>query len=103
MKKKTDLEKIYVPSEDVVAREIEGEIIIVPLVAGIADMEDELYTLNETGKAIWRKFDGSKSLEEVVEELSAEYEAASGEIEMDVIGLAEELLERKIIIEKQGT
>ena len=37
------------PSEDVVAREIEGEFIIVPLAAGIGDMEDELYSLNESG------------------------------------------------------
>ena len=42
---------VYAPSEDIVAREIEGEIIIVPLVAGIGDMEDELYTLNETGSS----------------------------------------------------
>ena len=47
-----DLEKIYSPSEDIVAREIEGELIIVPLVAGIGDMEDELFTMNDTGKAI---------------------------------------------------
>ena len=44
---------VYAVSDDVVAREIEGEIIIVPLVAGIGDLEDELFTLNETGKAIW--------------------------------------------------
>ena len=29
-------------SQDVVAREIEGELIIVPLAAGIGDLEDEL-------------------------------------------------------------
>lgn len=103
MKKKPDMGAIYVPSEDVVAREIEEEIIIVPLTAGIADMEDELYTLNETGKAIWRRLDGKKSLAEIVSELSTEYEAAPEEIEKDVAGLAEELLDRKIIIEKQGT
>jgi len=44
------MEAAYIPSEDVVAREIEGELIIVPLAAGIGDLEDELYTLNETGK-----------------------------------------------------
>ena len=44
---------MYVPSEDIVAREIEGELIIVPLAAGIGDMEDELFSLNETGREIW--------------------------------------------------
>jgi hypothetical protein len=47
-----ELSKIYEPSEDIVARVIEGELIIVPLVAGIGDLEDELFTLNETGRAI---------------------------------------------------
>jgi len=36
---------IYLPSEKIVAREIEGELIIVPLVSGVGDMEDELFTL----------------------------------------------------------
>ena len=44
MSAEVNLEAAYAPSEDVVAREIEGELIIVPLVAGIGDMEDELYT-----------------------------------------------------------
>jgi len=39
-------DSVYAVSDDVVAREIEGEIIIVPLVAGIGDLEDELFTLN---------------------------------------------------------
>jgi hypothetical protein len=47
------LDTICAPSDDVVAREIEGDIMIVPLVAGIGDADDELYTLNETGRAIW--------------------------------------------------
>jgi len=52
MNEKLDLDAVYLPSEDIVAREIEGEIVIIPLVSGIGDMEDELYTLNETARAI---------------------------------------------------
>lgn len=101
MRLKADLGAIYLPSEDIVAREIEGELIIVPLVSGIGDMEDELFTLNETGRAIWEKLDGRKSLGDIIGELSAEYEASPSEIERDVIGLAEELLKRKIITAMQ--
>lgn len=99
MEKKVGLNTVCAPSEDVVSREIEGELIIVPLVAGIGDMEDELYTLNDTGKAIWEKLDGKRSLKEVAEELKAEFEAPAVEIEKDVIGLVEELLKRRIIVE----
>ena len=90
---------VYVPSEDVVAREIEGELIIVPLVSGIADMEDELFTLNETGKAIWRRLDGKRNLKNLVEELSAEFDASAAEIKRDVMGLVQELLKRKMLVE----
>jgi len=90
-------EKIYVPSQDIVAREIEGEIIIVPLVAGIGDMEDELYTLNETGHAVWKLLDGRKTLEEVAADLSQEFEGE--EILQDVLGFVNELVRRRILVE----
>ncbi len=89
---------VYGVSDDVVAREIEGEIIIVPLVAGIGDLEDELFTLNETGKAIWDRLDGRRSLNEVIAALAAEYQAEPGEIDTDVLGLVEELARRRMLV-----
>jgi hypothetical protein len=86
------------PSPDVVARVIEGEIIIVPLAAGIGDMEDELYTLNETGKAVWDRLDGQRTLGQVVKELAAEYDALEDTLRTDVLGLVDELLKRKILV-----
>lgn len=102
MKARVDPDAIYAPSEDIVAREIEGELIIVPLVSGIGDMEDDLFTLNETGRAIWKKLDGEKSLKDVAEELSMEFDAPAGEIEADVIGLVGELLNRRMLVEVSG-
>jgi hypothetical protein len=99
MKTEVNLDAAYIPSEDIVAREIENELIIVPLVSGIGNMEDELFTLNETGKAIWKKLDSQKNLKVLVEELSTEFEDTEGEIEKDVIGLVGELLKRKIVVE----
>lgn len=93
------LDAVYAPSEDIVAREIEGELIIVPLAAGIGDMEDELYTVNETGKAIWDRLDGEMNLRGVVAAMAEEYEAAPGEIERDVLGLVQELARRRILVE----
>ena len=101
METKLDLGTIYAPSEDVVAREIEGELIIVPLTSGIGDMDDDLFTLNETGRAIWDRLNGKRSLEDIVEELHNEFEDKAGEIEQDVVGLAAELLKRKMLVEIQ--
>lgn len=93
------MDAAYTLSEDVVAREIEGELIIVPLAAGIGDLDDELYTLNETGKVLWARLDGKSTLREIARGLADEYEASPGEIEEDVRGLVEELLKRRMVIE----
>jgi hypothetical protein len=98
MKTQVNLDSAYVPSDDIVARKIEGELIIVPLVSGIGDMEDELFTMNETGRAIWEKLDGKRRLKDVVEELIVEFEAPEGEIKKDVTGLVEELLKRRMVV-----
>lgn len=99
MNNEVDLNRVYVPSEDVVARVIEGEIIIVPLVSGIGDMEDELYTLNDTGRAIWDKLDGKKKLKEIVKDLASEFDSSVEELDKDVIGFVQELLKRKMLVE----
>ncbi|MBM3306362.1 MAG: PqqD family protein [Candidatus Aminicenantes bacterium] len=91
----------YGPSGDIVAREIEGEVVIVPLASGVGDMEGELYTLNETGRAIWRKLDGTKKVREIAAELSEEFEAPPEVLEADVAGLLAELLKRKMVAEKE--
>ena len=69
-----------------------------PLVAGSGDMEDELFTLNVTGKAIWDQLDGQRSLAGVAAALTPEYERAEdGAIERDVLGLVA-LAERRLLV-----
>jgi hypothetical protein len=102
MEAKVTLDATYVPSEDVVFRDIEGELIIVPLTWGVGGAEDEqdaIFTLNETGRAIWDRLDSQRSLRAVVADLAAEYEAPSEDIEADVLGLVAELVSRKILVE----
>ena len=101
MTNKVKLNAVYVPSENVVAREIEGEIIIVPLTAGIGDAEDDLFSLNETGRAVWKFLDGKKTLAQIAKALGKEYNSPLAEIEKDIAGLAAELLKRRIVSEKK--
>jgi hypothetical protein len=93
-----NLKSICAPSEDVVAREIEGEILIVPLASGVGDAEDELYTLNETGQAIWQKLDGHRTLGDVAVLLAEEFNTPLPDIEKDVLGFAGELTRRRILL-----
>ncbi len=96
------LDSICTPSEDVVAREIEGEMIIIPIASGIGDAEDELYALNETGKALWDRLNGTRSLRQIATELADEYDAPADDIARDVAGLAAELVRRKILVVRDG-
>lgn len=90
-------QNLVIPSEDIVAREIEGDVVIVPLVAGIGDADDELYTLNDTGCAIWRMLDGHRTLGEVALLLRQSFDATPGELEADVLGFATEMVRRRIL------
>jgi len=89
----------YKPSENIVVREIEGELIIVPLVRGIGDMEDDIFSLNDEGKEIWKRLDGKSSLRQVSLDLQKKYTANQGTIEQDILGFVTELLSRKMLVE----
>jgi methyltransferase-like protein len=92
------LEDVYAVSEDVVVREIEGELLLIPIASGIGDMEDELYTLNPAGKAILRQLDGARSLDQVAKALLERFPESAGVIEQDVLGLITELVKRNMLI-----
>ena len=97
-----DPDKIYITSEDVVARQIEDEFLLVPIASGIGDMEDALYTLNETGRMIWQKLDATKTINAVVDELADEYDAPRETINKDVCGILEELVRLNMVQRLDG-
>lgn len=98
METRVDLDGVYKPSEDVVARDLHGEFVMIPVTSGIGEPDDEIFSLNNFGKAIWDKLDGKRSLKELASTLSSEFEGPQAEIEGDCLGLIEELLMRKIIV-----
>jgi hypothetical protein len=100
--KKPSLDMIFSRSDDVVAREIDGALIIVPLTAGVGDMEDDLFSLNETGTEIWNLLDGSKSLREVATLLEKKYQAGPDEIAQDILGIVTELAKRRMLVDAAG-
>ncbi len=91
-------ESIYIPSSKVVTRKIEDEIIIVPIEDGFADLNDAMFSLNETGQAVWEKLDPNKSVENICSDLVDEFNEAYEKIKKDVVALLDELYEKKLII-----
>jgi len=98
MRTELDPNVVYVPSDDIVVREVLGEMIIVPLVSGMGDADDDLFTMNETGQSIWDRLDGEKSVAQIVSDLAEEYPGSLETIRRDTEGFLAELLKRKIIV-----
>jgi hypothetical protein len=92
-------DSVFGPSEDVVTREIEGELILVPLAVEVGGPDEELYTLNESGRAIWSRLNGKATLREVVQSLSEEYDVSRENLTRDVEGLVRELLSRHMLVD----
>ncbi|MGA8890145.1 MAG: PqqD family protein [Anaeromyxobacteraceae bacterium] len=90
---------ILAPSDDVVSREIDGELVIVPLDAGVGDVDD-LFTLNDTGAAVWELLDGERTLAEVVDDVARRFDAPRSEVEVDVLDFAADLVARGFAVEQ---
>ncbi len=86
-------ESVLIPSAGFLAREIEDELIIVPLVSGVGDLAGEIYTLNESGRAVWHLLDGRRSLGEIAGLLAQDYGLVDTRaVAADVLGFAHEML-----------
>lgn len=74
----------FIKDSDFVTRCITGETIIVPVRAGVGDL-DSIYTVNEVGTRIWELIDGRTPVSRIVEAITNEYEITPEEAEKDIV------------------
>jgi hypothetical protein len=80
------------PSEDVVAREVSGEFVLMDLESGT------YFGLNQVGSRIWKAVEEApSSLAALCDIVEAEFDAPRDVIERDVAELASDLLEQGLI------
>ena len=91
------LNSIYKISDTIISKDIEGQCMIVPLISGVGNLDDEMFQLNATGSAVFEMIDGEKSLADIIAHLSKEYDAAYETLKKDVIYLVETLVEKGFI------
>ncbi len=84
-------EKVYRRNPDIVYREIAGEFILVPIhhQAGEAD---SIYVLNETGTRIWELVDGKRTLANIAEMITAEFDADDKTVSDDLLEYVGEMV-----------
>jgi hypothetical protein len=78
-----DLQTVASHSPSVVTRKTGNEYVLVPVANNIADM-NSVFTLNETGAFIWEQIDGKRTLSDIIDLLTAEYETDKNTAGRDV-------------------
>jgi len=66
-----------------VARNVGNELILVPLTANVAQM-NELFTLNETGKFIWENINENSTVSEIENLMIESFDIDSAIAKMDI-------------------
>jgi len=86
----SQLDHRYQKDPQIVSREIAGESILVPIRPSVDEL-DSIYTLNETGAFIWALIDGQHTLEDIVNEIIAEFEIDREQAQQDLLELIQDL------------
>ena len=78
-----DMAAVIGRSDDVIARSIGDEVLLVPVTKGGGDLEN-IFSLNAVGAFVWEAADGKRSVQEIVDGVVAEFEVERSVAESDV-------------------
>lgn len=83
--------------DEVVARELGGETVLLDLNSGL------YFGLDQVGGRIWELLsEAPRTLNELCDAIEAEFDAPRARIEQDLLALAEQLSEKELIVAKAG-
>jgi Coenzyme PQQ synthesis protein D (PqqD) len=86
----------FVRNREVVARQIEGELVIVPIRSGVGDL-NSLYTLNQVGSVLWDFMSEGHTIEEMVSRVCDEFEVSGSQAQNDIQNFLGAMLEEKLV------
>lgn len=84
-------------NNEVVSREIEGEVILVPLYNSSKDM-NYIYTLNETAARFWDLIDGKNTIGDIKATLLDEFEIEEDKLASQIGELVKDLKSVKAVV-----
>ena len=77
-----DASTIYRKNKDFVARQIDNDMILMPIYKTNNDI-NEMYTLNESAACMWNLIDGKKTKAKILDELSSQYDVSQEKLQKD--------------------
>jgi len=86
----------FIRNHEVVSRNIEGELIIVPIRSGVGDL-NSLYTLNPVGSVLWDFMTEGHTVAEMVQRICDEFEVPATQAEQDIEAFLDSLVEEKLV------
>jgi len=84
------LEKRLIKDPNMVFRQIDDEVILVPIRQNVGDLES-IYTLNEVAARIWELIDRKRNVDKIRDVIVEEFEVTPKEAEKDLIELLQKL------------
>ncbi len=93
--------RVLSPKEALVAREIAGEVILVPVRGKLAQLK-RIFVLNPVGAHIWGQLDGERDLETIHRGIVEAFEVTDEEAEADLFEFVGSLEEADLVVEKSS-
>ena len=90
---------IYYKSQEVVARQIAGETLLVPVRGDLAGLQ-RIFALDKVAQFIWERLDGQSDLDDICSAIVAEFDVGAGRVRADARRFIAELLEARLIRER---
>jgi len=75
-----------------VTREVGNELVLVPLTGNVEQM-NELFTMNETGRFIWKNINDDTTIEELAEKMVEDFEVSPEMARSDISVFLEKMSE----------
>ncbi len=88
---------VYSKDPTIVARQIAGEMILVPIRQNMGDLE-LIYLLNETALFAWQLLDGNKTLADILSHIILEFDVDEQQAGQDLLDLFTDLERVKAVV-----
>ena len=91
--------KVFKKDERIVTRGVAGETILVPIRGKLAELQ-RIFSLNPVAEYIWQELDGKRSVEEIRDDVLANFAVEKEQADREIDLFVKELLEAGLIKER---
>ena len=84
------LDRVYQKNQNFVFRQIDDEILLVPIKNNVGDL-GSIYNLNPVAAFVWQHLDGKKTLNDIKDMMTGEFDVSAPNAEQDLTEFVSEL------------